>query len=60
MIDECKQTRKPHHFMVRLGIVRTVSKSMRLVFFILPGLIVRFDRRFPIGTQTGSLRTAFN
>lgn len=29
-----------------------MSKSMRLVFFTLPGLIVRFNWRFPIGTHS--------
>lgn len=32
-------------------IVLTVSKSMRLVFFTLTGLIVRFNWRFPIATH---------
>lgn len=32
-----------------------MSKSMRLVFFTLPGLIVRFNWRFPIGTHMSAL-----
>jgi len=37
-----------------------VSKSMRLVFFTLPGLIVRFNWRFPIGTHRSSASHACN
>lgn len=37
-----------------------MSKSMRLVFFTLPGLIVRFNWRFPIGTHRSSASHACN
>ena len=41
-------------------IVLTVSKSMRLVFFTLTGLIVRFNWRFPIGTHRSTASHACN
>lgn len=37
-----------------------MSKSMRLVFFTLPGLIVRFNWRFPIGTHRSTASHACN
>ena len=37
-----------------------MSKSMRSVFFTLPGLIVRFNWRFPIGTHRSSASHACN